>query len=132
MVLEISNFKVRNLSKMDATICRFLASFSLKYDVTDAILQDIEEMKVQYLRSLLFDLFEICRLLEVSIRISLVFKFRCYSNSNENIRPLFENKGLLFHQNKKSVSLAILQHLTLLTVITKLYCFKLLLEHHFS
>ena len=30
-----------------------------EYDVTDAILQDIEKMKVQYLRSLLFDLFEI-------------------------------------------------------------------------
>ena len=28
-------------------------------DVTDAILQDIEKMKVQYLMSLLFDLFEI-------------------------------------------------------------------------
>ena len=40
-------------------VCRFLASFSLKYDVTDAILQDIEQMKVQYLMSLLFDLFEI-------------------------------------------------------------------------
>ena len=39
--------------------CRFLASFSLKYDVTDAILQNIEKMKVQYLRSLSFDLFEI-------------------------------------------------------------------------
>ena len=39
--------------------CRFLASFSLKYDVTDAMLQDIEKMKVQYLMSLLFDLFEI-------------------------------------------------------------------------
>ena len=30
----------------------FLASFSLKYDVTDAILQDSEKMKVQYLRIL--------------------------------------------------------------------------------
>ena len=40
-------------------LCRFLASFSLKYDVTDAMLQDIGEMKVQYLVSLLFDLFEI-------------------------------------------------------------------------
>ena len=50
-VLEISHFKVRNLSKM--------ASFSLKYDVKDAILKDNEKMKVQYLRSLLFDLFEI-------------------------------------------------------------------------
>ena len=39
--------------------CRFLASFSMKYDVTDAMLQDIEKMKVQYLISHLFDLFEI-------------------------------------------------------------------------
>ena len=38
--------------------CRFSASFSIKYDVTDAILQDNEKMKVQYLRSLLLDLFE--------------------------------------------------------------------------
>ena len=61
MVLEISRFEVRNLSKMDVAIliCRFLSSYSLKYDVTDAILQDIENMKMQYLRSLLFDLFDI-------------------------------------------------------------------------
>ena len=39
--------------------CRFLASFSVKCDVTDAILQDIDKMKVQYLMSLSFDLFEI-------------------------------------------------------------------------
>ena len=38
--------------------CRFSAPFSIKYDVTDAILQDNEKLKVQYLRSLLFDLFE--------------------------------------------------------------------------
>ena len=38
--------------------CRFSASFSIKYDVTDAILQDNEKMRVQYFRSLLFDLFE--------------------------------------------------------------------------
>ena len=37
---------------------KFLAPFSLKYDGTDAM-QDIEKMKLQYLRSLLFDLFEI-------------------------------------------------------------------------
>ena len=35
------------------------ASIPLKYDVTDAMLQDIEKTKVQYLMSLLFDLFEI-------------------------------------------------------------------------
>ena len=43
---------------MDVAICRFLASFSIKYDVTDAMLEDIGKMKVQYLMSLLFDLFE--------------------------------------------------------------------------
>ena len=56
MVLEIFHFNVRNLSKMDAA--RFSASFSLKYDVTEAILQDNEKMKVKYLRSLFLDLFE--------------------------------------------------------------------------
>ena len=38
--------------------CRFLASIPLKYDITDAMLQDIEKMKVHYLMSLLFDLSE--------------------------------------------------------------------------
>ena len=59
MVLEISLFKVRNLSKMDVAILWILASFSRNYDVTDTMLQDIEKVKVQYLSSLLFDLFEI-------------------------------------------------------------------------
>ena len=58
MVLKISHFKVRNLSKMDLSpFCRFLASFSLEYDISDAILQDIDKMKVQYFMSLLSDLF---------------------------------------------------------------------------
>ena len=37
MVLQISHLKVKNLSKMDVAFCRFLASFSLNNDVTDAI-----------------------------------------------------------------------------------------------
>ena len=57
MVLEIFHFKVKNLSKT-LRLCRFSTSFSLKHDVTDAMLQDNEKMKVQYLRSFLFDLFE--------------------------------------------------------------------------
>ena len=57
MVLEIFHFKVRNLGKMDIAI-QLSASFSLKYVVTDSILQNNEKMKVEYLRSLLFDLFE--------------------------------------------------------------------------
>ena len=36
----------------------FQPHFSLKYDVTNAMLQNNERMKVQYLRSLLFHLFE--------------------------------------------------------------------------
>ena len=60
------------------------------------MLQDIEKMKVQYLMSLLFDLFEILLMLEVNKRISLGFKFRCYGNSNENNKPLFKTKDYCF------------------------------------
>ena len=45
-------------ARWTSPFCRFSASLSIKYDVTDAILQDNEKIKVQYLRSLLFDLFE--------------------------------------------------------------------------
>ena len=45
-------------ARWTSPFCRFSALFSLKYDITDAILQDNEKMKVEYLRSLLFDLFE--------------------------------------------------------------------------
>ena len=44
MVLEISNFKVKNLRWM-SKFCRLSASFSLKYDIADEILQDNENMK---------------------------------------------------------------------------------------
>ena len=59
MILEIFQFKVRNLGKMGIAILCVLASFSLKNDVTGAMLQDNEKVKVQYLSSLLSDLFEI-------------------------------------------------------------------------
>ena len=53
-VLEIFHFKVGNLGKMDIAIfLGFQPHFHL-----NAILQDNEKIKVQYLRSLLFDLFE--------------------------------------------------------------------------
>ena len=50
--------KSGNWARWTSPFCRFSASFSIRYDVTDAILQDNEKMKVQYLRSLLFELFE--------------------------------------------------------------------------
>ena len=81
---EIFHYKVRNWARWISPFCRFSASFSIKCDVTDAILQDNEKMKVQYLRSLLFDLFETLRLLELGKGILLHFKFCCYGNQNQN------------------------------------------------
>ena len=53
---SISNSRI--WARWTSPFFKFSVSFSLKYDVTDAMLQDNEKMKVQYLRSLLFDLFE--------------------------------------------------------------------------
>ena len=64
--------------------CRFSASFSIKYDVTDAILQDNEKMRVQYLRSLLFDLFETLQAVRTWQRNFAHFKVCCYGNQNQN------------------------------------------------
>ena len=63
--------------------------------------------------------------------ILLDFKFRCYGNSEKNNWPLFKNKRLLFSHSKKSVSPIFVQNLTQPAVTIKLYCFKLLFEHHF-
>ena len=54
--------------------CRFSASFSIKYEVTDVILQDNKKMKVQYLRSLLFDLFETLQAVRACQRNSASFQ----------------------------------------------------------
>ena len=53
----------------------FSASFSLEYDVTDAMLQDNEKMKVQYLRSLLFHLFEILQAIKTAKDFCLISIF---------------------------------------------------------
>ena len=58
MVLEISNFKVRNLSKMG--LCHFISFQPHSHLNMMSQMQSCKTMKkeVQYLRSLLFDLFE--------------------------------------------------------------------------
>ena len=76
---------------------RFSASFSLKCDVADVILQGNEEMKVQYLRSLLFDLLKLSRLLELSKEISFHFKF-CRHGNQSHLSIIEKPKGLLFKQ----------------------------------
>ena len=48
------------------------------------MLQDNEKMKVQYLRVFRLICLKLCRLLGLSERFSLDFKFRCYGNQNQN------------------------------------------------
>ena len=47
------------LARWTLPFCSFSALFSNKYDVKGTILQGNKKMKVQYLRSLLFDLFDL-------------------------------------------------------------------------
>ena len=78
------------------------ASFSRKYDVTNAILQENEKMKVQHLTIYSISL-KFCGLLKLSKGILLEIKFSCFGIYNKNNKPLFNNKRLLFSQNKGSV-----------------------------
>ena len=87
---SISKSRIR--ARWTSPFCRISASFSIKYDVTDAILQDKAKMKVQYLRSLLFDLFETLQAVRTWQRILLHFKFCCYGNQNQSYCLLLKNK----------------------------------------
>ena len=95
-------------ARWTSPFCRFSASFSLKYDVTDAILQDSEKMKVEYLRSLLFDLFETLQAVRTwqknfasfqilllwqpeSKLLSIVKKQKVYCLSKSNVRNVIWN-----------------------------------------
>ena len=78
---------------------RFSASFSIKYDVTDAILEDNEKMKMQYLRSLLFDLFEILQAVRNWQRNSASFQILLLRQPESKLLSIIEKpKGLLFKQ----------------------------------
>ena len=79
---------------------RFSASFSIKYDVTDAILQDNEKMKVQYLRSLLFDLFETLQAVGTWQRNFASFQILLLWQPESKLLSIIEKtKGLLFKQS---------------------------------
>ena len=111
--------------------CRFLTSFSIKYDVTDACCKILKKWKCNTSSVFCLICLKFSKLLEVNKWVSLDFKFRCYGNSNENNQPLFKNKRLLFSHNKKSVSPIFLQNWILPPVAIKLYCSKLHFEHYF-
>ena len=87
-------------TRWTSPFCRFSASFSIKYDVTDTMLQDNEKMKEQYLRSLLFDLFETSQAVRTwqrnfaSFQISLLWqpKSKLLSVIEKTKGPLFKQK----------------------------------------
>ena len=77
----------------------FSASLSIKYDVTDTILQGNEKLKVQYLRSLLFDLFEILQAVRAWQRNSASFQILLLWQPESKLLSIIEKtKGLLFKQ----------------------------------
>ena len=78
---------------------RFSASFSIKYDVTDATLQDNEKMKAKYLRSLLFDLFETLQAVRTWQRNFASFQILLLWQPLSKLLSIIEKtKGLLLKQ----------------------------------
>ena len=86
-------------ARWTSPFCRFSASFSIKYGVTDAILQDNEKMKVQYLRSLQFDLFETLQDVRTSQKNFASFQILLLWQPELKLLSIIEKtKGLLFKQ----------------------------------
>ena len=86
-------------ARWTSAFCRFSASFSIKYDVTDAMLQDNEIMKVQYLRSLLFDLFETLQAVRTWQRNFASFQILLlWQPESKLLSNIEKTKGLLFKQ----------------------------------
>ena len=86
-------------ARWTSPFCRFSASFSLKSDVTDAILQDNEKMKVEYLKSLPFDLFETLHAVRAWQRNFASFKILLLWQPESKLLSIIEKtKGLLFKQ----------------------------------
>ena len=86
-------------AKWTSPFCRFSATFSIEYDVTDAILQDNEKLKVQYLRSLLFDLFETLQAVRTWQRNFASFQILLLWQPESKLLSYIEKtKGLLVKQ----------------------------------
>ena len=97
----ISRYSISRLkiwARWTSPFCRFSASFSLNYDVTDAILQHNEKIKQNISGVLCLICLKLCRLLGLSKAISLHLKFCCYGNQNQNDVYYWKTKGLLFKQ----------------------------------
>ena len=98
-------FQSQEFGQNASPFCRFSASFSIKYDVTDAILQGNEKLKVQYLMSLLFDLFETLQAVTTWQRNFTSFQNLLLWQPKSKLLSIIEKtKGLLFKQKKCSKS----------------------------
>ena len=100
MVLEISHsWKSGIWKRWKSPFWKFWVSFSHKYDITDTILQDNEKVKVQYLRSLLFDLYEILQAFRIWHRNFTWFQISLLWQWESTQSSIIENtKGVLFKQ----------------------------------
>ena len=88
-------------ARWTSPFCRCSASFSLKVknNVTDAMLQDNEKMKVQYLRSLLFGLFETLKAVRTWQRNFASFQIPLLWQPKSKLLSIIEKtKRLLFKQ----------------------------------
>ena len=91
--------KSRIWARWTSPFCRFSASFSIKYDVTDAILKENEKLKVQYLSSLLFDLFETLQAVRTWQRNFASFQILFLWQSESKLLSIIKKtKDLLFKQ----------------------------------
>ena len=71
-------------ARWTSPFCRISASFTIKYDVTDAILQDNEKWECNISEVFCLICLKLCRLLELGKEILLHFKFCCYGNQNQS------------------------------------------------
>ena len=93
-------------ARWTSPFCRFSVSFSLKNDVTDAMLQNNEKMKVQYLRSLLFDLFETLQAVRTWQRNFASFQISLLCQPESKLLSIIEKQKVfcLRKSNKRLVS----------------------------
>ena len=90
-------------ARWTSPFCRFSASFSIKYDVTDVILQDNEKMKVKNLRSLLFDLFETLQGVRTWQRNFASFKILLLWQPESKLLSIIEKKQKVYCLSKSDV-----------------------------
>ena len=91
----MKNAKKRAITDLNAPN----GSRDIPFQSQDAILQGNEKMKVQYLRSLLFDLFEILQAVRAWQRNSASFQILLLWQPESKLLSIIEKtKGLLFKQ----------------------------------